>query len=42
MPYRALVRQPFLNIALENGAYKTVLPVKKITAATVSDSCRIS
>ena len=39
--YRTLVRQPFLNIALENGTPKTVLTVKKITAATVSDSRRI-
>lgn len=39
--YRTLVRQPFLNIALEDGTPKTVLTVKKITAATVSDSRRI-
>lgn len=39
--YRKLVRQPFLNIALEDGTPKTVLTVKKITAATVSDSRRI-
>ena len=41
IPYRTLVRQPFLNIALENRGTLNGLLDKKLTAATVPDSRRI-